>query len=522
MIALPSIAKTTRVVGIAAATLALLGCESPPRDDARVGRAWREDCASIAEPAPLSLDAARTAHRLADRRHELRLREAAKPGFFLAELHRTITPERIATGEVCPAELADLGQLVFEHEYHSRDGLGGGESAASPRGPFRRVHGGLFGGPETISCTSCHWIGGPNGAGAETDNAFLVGDGEQIRSGDARNPQALVALGVVQALAREMSRDLQRQRVDLVREAARLGTDHEVRLHTKGVDFGKLRSTAKGEVDVSGLDGVDADLTVKPFGWKGTLADLEEFVAEALQVHLGIQSEVLLARGSAELKGSGSDREDPDADGVRGELGESAFAAMMMHLALLELPTIDPLIQDRALGPAAEGLLPPTTTSFAKHFQRGREHFRAIGCASCHVPMMVLENTTLEIDGFPPIDLAKEMREPALRYDAELGGYPVWLFSDLKRHDMGKSNVAKHEQRGVALAEYLTPRLWSVADSAPYLHDGRAPSFDYAIAAHDGEGSTARAAFDTLSFEEQGALRVYLMSLRRSPRLMVP
>ena len=98
----------------------------------------------------------------------------------------------------------------------------------------------------------------------------------------------------------------------------------------------------------------------------------------------------------------------------------------------------------------------------------------------------------------------------------------MWLFSDLKRHDMGTANAARHVQRGVALREYLTPRLWGVADSAPYLHDGRAPSFDYAIAGHDGEGAAARAAFAAPRAEGQGPLRVYLMSLRRAPRVFVP
>jgi CxxC motif-containing protein (DUF1111 family) len=136
--------------------------------------------------------------------------------------------------------------------------------------------------------------------------------------------------------------------------------------------------------------------------------------------------------------------------------------------------------------------------------------------------MMVLESPMLTVAGLPPIDLSREMRRPALRYEASLGGYPVWLFSDLKRHDMGQSNVAQHVQRGVARGEYLTPRLWGVADSAPYLHDGRAPSLDYAIAGHDGEGAEARAAFAALGLQEKGPLRVYLMSLRRTPRVMVP
>jgi CxxC motif-containing protein (DUF1111 family) len=136
--------------------------------------------------------------------------------------------------------------------------------------------------------------------------------------------------------------------------------------------------------------------------------------------------------------------------------------------------------------------------------------------------MMVLKSPMLTVEGLPPIDLSQQMRQPGLRYDASLGGYPVWLFSDLKRHDMGKANAAQHVQRGVALQQYLTPRLWGVADSAPYLHDGRAPSFDYAIAGHDGEGAAARAAFQALSLEERGYLRVYLMSMRRVPRVMVP
>jgi CxxC motif-containing protein (DUF1111 family) len=109
-----------------------------------------------------------------------------------------------------------------------------------------------------------------------------------------------------------------------------------------------------------------------------------------------------------------------------------------------------------------------------------------------------------------------------LRYDATLGGYPVWLFSDLKRHDMGPANAARHVQNGVAIREYLTPRLWGVADSAPYLHDGRAPSLDYAIAGHDGEAAAARAAYTALPFNDKGPLRVYLMSLRRLPRVVVP
>jgi hypothetical protein len=291
---------------------------------------------------------------------------------------------------------------------------------------------------------------------------------------------------------------------------------------TKGVDFGVLRTTAKGEIDASGIHGIDADLVVKPFGWKGTAATFADIASEALQEHMGIQSDALLATASREVLGDGKDPADPDGDGLRGELGGGPFTAMMAHLALLEMPIVEPLIQNRQLPVAAAGFLPPTTTSFADDFARGRNHFHALGCASCHVPMLVLESPVVTVDGMPPIDLSREMRRPALAHDAALHGYPVWLFSDLKRHDMGQANAAQHVQRGVALNDYLTPRLWGLAHSAPYLHDGRAPSFDYAIAGHDGEGAAAREAFAALPFGEKASLRVYLMSLRRESRVVVP
>ncbi len=495
------------------ALLGLAACasdEPPPQ--------WRADCPPTARPSPLSLEAARDAHRIAARRQAVRAREAAAPGSFMREMHAALDVDRLAAGDVCLVELAERGQMLFEHEFGYADGLGGGKSASAPAGPFRRVHEGLFGGPETVSCTSCHWVGGPNGAGAETDNAFLSGDGVHTASGDERNPPALVGLGVVEALGREMTRDLQRQRADLVRA----GKAGEARLTSKGVGFGVLRVSTSGEVDVSGLDGVDADLVVKPFGWKGTLASFAAFGDEALQIHMGVQSEGLVKAAAREVIGTGDDRDDPDGDGMRAELGRGPFAAMSTHMALLELPIVEPLIQTRQIEAAAQALLPPTTTSFAEKFQRGRDQFHALGCAGCHQPMLVLESPILTVDGLPPIDLARDMRQPGLRWDASVGGYPVWLFSDLKRHDMGPVNAARHVQHGVAIQEYLTPRLWGIADSAPYLHDGRAPSFDYAIAGHDGEGAQARAAYAALDWADKGALRVYLMSLRRASRVMVP
>lgn len=507
---------------VAAVALGISACERAGGAPVAATSAWRSDCPSTVPEAPLGMEAARDAHRAAERRHDLRFREAADPGYFLRTVGAALEPERLAAGGLCLDDVATLGQMIFDHEYAFRDGLAGGNAARTPKGPFRRVHDGAIGGPETISCQSCHWVGGANGAGAETDNVFLLGDGERVDSADQRNPPALVALGVVQALAREMTRDLQMQRDALARASADAGAARTARLATKGVDFGELRADARGGLDTSGVRGVDADLVVKPFGWKGTQAEFADFATDALQVHVGIQNDVLLASGSPELYGDGADPADRDGDGVRSELGPGPFAALLVHMAVLELPVVEPLVQSKRMEPAASQVLPPRAANFSEDFQRGRARFHDLGCAECHRPMLVLERPVIDLPGVPAIDLARTMRRPALTHDPAVGGYPVWLFSDLKRHDMGAQNAARHVQRGVKLAEYLTPRLWGVADSGPYLHDGRAPSFDYAIAGHDGEGAAARAAFAALSREEKGDVNVYLMSLRRPPRLLVP
>jgi CxxC motif-containing protein (DUF1111 family) len=111
---------------------------------------------------------------------------------------------------------------------------------------------------------------------------------------------------------------------------------------------------------------------------------------------------------------------------------------------------------------------------------------------------------------------------PGLTYDPELGGYPIWLFSDLKRHDLGAENASRHVDHGVPRQQYLTRRLWGLASSSPYFYDGRAPSLDHAIEAHRGEAEEARKTFQALTREDQGALRVFLLSLTRERRLIVP
>ena len=314
-------AMTSRRVDAAPRCSALGALRSPAAAARRARRPPRgaADCPSLARPAPLSLDAARDAQRLADASSRAPAAGGGGARLLPARDARRARSEARGRRHRCASpSWRTSASSSSSTSTTSPTGSAAATASTAPAGPFRRVHGGLFGGPETISCPSCHWIGGPNGAGAETDDAFLEGDGQRTASGDERNPPALVGArrrpgaGARDELATcRSSATISCARPRAPAPLARRGST------AKGVDFGVLRASAKGEVDTSGVRGVDPDLVVKPFGWKGTLASFTDFAAEALQMHMGIQSDVLLASGSPELVGNGKDPADPDGDGVR-------------------------------------------------------------------------------------------------------------------------------------------------------------------------------------------------------------
>ena len=94
------------------------------------------------------------------------------------------------------------------------------------------------------------------------------------------------------------------------------------------------------------------------------------------------------------------------------------------------------------------------------------------------------------------------------------------MFSDLKRHDIGETLAeAFHGADDQLNHEFITAKLWGVADTAPYLHDGRALTLHEAIMLHGGEAQTERDEYEALSVEQKNELLAFLRTLRnpRSP-----
>jgi len=101
----------------------------------------------------------------------------------------------------------------------------------------------------------------------------------------------------------------------------------------------------------------------------------------------------------------------------------------------------------------------------------------------------------------------------------ELAGQTIHPYTDMLLHDMGRGLAATLPEGDAARSEWRTSPLWSigltraVSGGEAYLHDGRARTLAEAILWHGGEGRRARAAFRSMSADDQEALVAFLRSL---------
>jgi mono/diheme cytochrome c family protein len=433
----------------------------------------------------------------------------------------TFATSRIAQSDVdngvySADQIFHVGDFLFgDHDYTVDEGLGNALqpplAGSDPPPNARKIHNGKFGGPDSHNCSACHGVGGTDGSGSLADNLLQDGDGVNMSTVLVRNPRQVIGVGWVQQLGIEMTNDLQAQLAAAQTQAAG-GTAVTVDLTSKGVSFGQVAINVDGVADFSNLQGVDKDLIVKPLGWKGRIQSVRRFVEGGFQVHLGMATQPLIAKHCKTpipaVVGDGPDCTDPDNDGVRDEITEGQLTAMAIYGTLTQAPV----------------RVPPTGTTALARAAAGEQLFGTLGCTSCHVQQMTL-NSTVHLEapdltaGAPfKVDLSTASRLPRPAKNAD-GTVFVELFSDLKRHDMGASLADSHPTFGTfAASQFLTPPLWGVAASAPYLHDGRAATLGDAIKQHDGEGAAVRDAYLLLADDDQQKVVEFLGTLSRDPR----
>jgi len=224
------------------------------------------------------------------------------------------------------------------------------------------------------------------------------------------------------------------------------------------------------------------------FGWRGQLEDLDIFIKGAAAAELGLQVKEM---------NQSKDPLQPDYHLQGVDLSAEQAEQLVAYVRSLPRP---------------EQVMPedPNERSFVN---QGSLLFDAIGCAECHVKEV--GQLSGVYSDFLLHDMGPEFEDPipAMKVRPKVSTAMISM-----PHYYGIDRLTPVEIRTIEeknhYKEYRTPPLWGVADSAPYLHDGRATSLRAAIEWHGGEALASRAYFAQLSEQEQVAVLKFLGSLR--------
>jgi CxxC motif-containing protein (DUF1111 family) len=210
------------------------------------------------------------------------------------------------------------------------------------------------------------------------------------------------------------------------------------------------------------------------FGWKAQQATLLSFCAEAYLEEMGITNELFPSENA------------PNGDTER----------LLRCLPVRTVRGIED-VPDRLTGlrgidnfeAFVRFLAPPPRGEITEPVERGERVFAEIGCASCHVPVLLTGASSNPV------------------FDQR----PVRLYSDLLLHEIGTGDGIV---QGDALGEEIrTPALWGLRARRGLLHDGSAATPAEAILRHGQEAAEARRSYLELPPADTEALLAFFDSL---------
>jgi CxxC motif-containing protein (DUF1111 family) len=229
------------------------------------------------------------------------------------------------------------------------------------------------------------------------------------------------------------------------------------------------------------------------FGWRGQTGTLRQFVLAACANELGLQT-------------PGHDQPvNPLAPHYKGKEDDLSGSDVELLVTFIgDLPR--PLQRE------------PRTAIEREMLVLGEATFHSIGCQACHTQHVGrVENIFSDLLLH---DLGAALEDPVepnppthtVTREVSVGGYSgggsVFVSTEV---EIRPPDLAR---------EWRTPPLWGVADSAPYLHDGRADTLAEAILLHSGEAATSTRRYRELPGDQRAALIAFLESLVAPPPII--
>jgi hypothetical protein len=363
--------------------------------------------------------------------------------------------------EISTRQLIEFGEKLFTAMWTIQEGAGRpmtkgtGAPLSDPSDPlvfprnFNRISG-----PDTNSCSGCHNKPLIGGGGDIVGNVFVLGqrfdfatfnqtdsvptDGAVDEVGNpvtlqtianSRKTIGMFGSGFIEMLARQITADLQ-----AIRDATPPGTS--TALVSKGISFGTIKHNADDTWDSSQCQGLAApsmattgagsppSLIIRPFHQAGNVISLRQFTNNAFNHHHGIQSEERFGIGV-----------DADGDGFVNELTRADVTAVTIFQATLAVP----------------GRMISSDPEVRVAIVNGEQRFQQIGCTSCHVQSLPLNNQgwiytepnpynpsgNMRVGDAPmlSVDLtSNDLPSPRLRAVKDVVSVPA--YTDFKLHDI--------------------------------------------------------------------------------------
>lgn len=485
-------------------------------------------------------------------------------------------PRHLTNGEeyVVPIQdLLEFGKRLFNANWTVQEGAGRpltkgtGRALADPTRPlvfprnFNRVSA-----PDANSCGGCHnspyGIAGGNGdivanvfvlgqrfdfatfdpndsiptSGARDERGKLV---DVSTIGNSRSSLGMFGSGYIEMLARQMTADLQALRDTIPPSGSKA-------LRSKGISFGTLSRRADGTWDVSAVEGLpypslfsDAgnappNLIIRPFHQAGNVISLRHFTNTALNHHHGIQSEERFGVPSRHNVAEHFRPDQEDGDDIKIELTRADVTAMTLFQAAMAVP----------------GRVIPRDPEVEAAVENGERVFKQIGCATCHVPELPLDDDGWLYSEPNPYNVFGNLRMgqaqtlvmnlnshllPPPRLQARDGVTMVPAFTDMKLHDItsgpgdpNREPVDMQRSKGSELhfavddffagnGKFLTRKLWGVANKPNFFHHGQFTTMREAVLAHAGEAQHSTDRFNALVDYDKDSLIEFLKSLQVLP-----
>lgn len=272
-----------------------------------------------------------------------------------------------------------------------------------------------------------------------------------------------------------------------------------------------VSTNVSGRLSVVGMDRPGESIRLGRFGWRGQTSRLGDFVMDACAFELGLELD------AREQTPDPRDRKyrPPGVDLTTAQVNE-----LTRFVSELARPTQQM----------------PDEASARERVKLGQQVFHKTGCADCHIETVagiqgIYTDFMLHDMGDSLADPVPASRAMTRASVARLVGHKVPTHEELK-FARGKGRTHSGSYGGGSTGspfpvfakaefeetntthEWQTPPLWGIADSAPYMHDGRAATLVEAIAAHGGEATDSVEAYFSARIQDQLTLVEFLKTLR--------